>query len=153
MDLYQACRELQIWTVARAYAEVWRDTSSHDYNKIKELAKKSFKKLACKFHPDMPGADHSVFLKVKDALDVVNNSTINQLFDALDEERKDSIKYFTPGSSECKTCIRWNNLLNNCIFMACRGFELNETQSGSFGSKVKPFIKFEELEDAYIMAR
>lgn len=125
MNVYQACQKLQIWIAVRAYIEIWKGTNNHDYNKIKILAKKSYKELACVFHPDMPTADNNIFLEIKEALDIINNSTINQLFIALDNEIKNNIKYFDLGSDECKECVRWSKLLNNCVFATCQGFKLS----------------------------
>jgi DnaJ-class molecular chaperone len=149
MDLYEACQELQIWNVARAYAEVWRGTNNHDYGKIVSLARQSFKKMACRFHPDMPTANESLFLKIKEALDVINNNDVSQLFDALDKERRINVKYFKSGSAECKKCTRWNDLLGSCIFTACQGFELKFKTGGSLNDK-DSLVKFERFVDTYI---
>lgn len=126
MNLYKACIRLGIWPTVRSYAEMWSvDSNKNDISileEVKDLAKRSFRKLSMEHHPDK-GGDHNNFLEIQESFNKVKNSTIKCFISALDEELESNINYYEPGSDECKECSRWSSMVGMCITITCSGFQ------------------------------
>jgi len=126
MNLFSACIRLGIWNITKARAEVWSMSNLNTDNKLLsellDIAKKSFKKLAMDHHPDR-GGDNKNFIEIQEAYDIIKNATVGDFINSLDDEKKSSIKYFDPGSDNCKACNRWSNVIDMCITVTCSGFD------------------------------
>lgn len=126
MNLYTACIRLAIWNVVKARAEVWSMSGHGDHDQslseVKNLAKRSFKKLAMDHHPDR-GGDRDNFLEIQAAMEIVKSSKVNDFLNALDDEKRSAVVYFEPGSNNCKSCTRWGDVIGMCITVTCSGFK------------------------------
>ena len=124
ITLYQACKKLGIWGAVKAYAEVWSLSENFfDLSTIEILilAKDNFNKLALKHHPDKQG-DVNEYLRVRNAYEAIRAATVKNFIDTLKDEIIDII-YHESGSEECRNCVKWSDLVNTCITVACSGFE------------------------------
>jgi len=125
MNLYWACIRIGIWSIVKARAEVWQasgSTSPESLQEIKDLAKRSYRSLSMLHHPDK-GGDHDNYLEIQSAFDSVKSATVSDFIQALDEEKKSLIKYYEPGSEDCRGCGRWSDIVGMCITVTCSGFQ------------------------------
>lgn len=122
MNLQYACKTLGIWDVVKARAEIWSmvdKPSATSIADLKESAKVAFKRLAIGCHPDT-GGDHNIYLKVKEAFDIVKAAEAKDFIDALYFKET---QYFNPGDDECKRCNKWSDIASTCITRDCTGYE------------------------------
>lgn len=127
MNLYEACIALGIWDVVRARAQVWSmvdQVAQESVDELQALAKSKFNDLALVHHPDKSG-DSQEFMKLRAAAELIKMSSVQQFVDALEEEKRQNLQYFDPGSEECKSCTKWT-LLQTCSTGSCSGFKLLE---------------------------
>lgn len=129
MNLYSACIRLGIWPVVKASAEVWfaagensQDSFNDLFNDLKNIAKKSYHDLSMNHHPDK-GGDHDNYLEIQRAFNLVKNADANAFVGALSEEKQSKVKYYEPGSEECKSCGRWSEIVGMCITVTCSGYQ------------------------------
>jgi hypothetical protein len=88
MTLYQACNVLNIWPVAKIWAEVWFSSSYVDeklVDNVVSVAKASFKQLAMIHHPDK-GGESDNYVNIQNAYNVIKSATVNSFIDSLKEE-------------------------------------------------------------------
>lgn len=124
MNLYEACVNLDVWRVVKAYAEVWSISKSHNgysVDNLKSIIKTKFKQLAIQHHPDV-GGDNDVYLNIKESYDIIKKSTVNDFISSLNNE-KSNIIYLKSGSCECEKCVKWSNITSMCITSTCTGFK------------------------------
>lgn len=142
MSLYVASIVLGVWPIIKACGEVWR-ISPGDHttalNDLKGLVKNRFKELAMLHHPDR-GGDHSQYVGIQQAYDIVKSATISNIIDAIQEECKLAVQHYRAGSPECRSCSKWSDICGVCATTSCSGFSNYsdvkfkdcKTQVGSF---------------------
>ena len=124
MNLYEACKILGIWHVAKARAEVWSISSANEdsLEDLKNLAKTAFKRLAMEHHPDK-GGDQNNYLEIQEAFNLIKEVTAQAVIDALDIEKKETAEYYNPGIDKCWGCTKWSSMVHACLTIQCTGFE------------------------------
>jgi hypothetical protein len=124
MNLYEACKALGIWHVAKARAEVWSMSSVNEDSLVdlKGHAKSAFKRLAFDYHPDK-GGDQDKYLEIQEAFDDIKAATCQAFIDALDIEKKETAEYYDPGSDRCWECTKWSSMVHSCLTIHCTGYE------------------------------
>ena len=125
MTVYEACIALGIWHIAKPRAEVWYLASRGSPASVDDLrliAKNSFTQLALKHHPDHGGSTDE-YINIREAYDLLKSAEAKDFIIALDDERKHTAQYFTPGAAECKNCRKWSAIISGCLTSICTGFE------------------------------
>ncbi len=149
MNLYEACRVLEIWLTAKAHAEVWFMSDTYTFEDVTQLhgiAKKKFKELSLENHPDMKNGGHEKFLYIQEAYSLIRYSSVNHFVAALKEEERATKQVFAPGSLECLDCGWWNDVVNSCMTGSCSGFKFKKP-------KIRGMTKFAaHLDDSISVA-
>ena len=124
MNLYEACKNLGIWHIAKARAEVWSisNVNEKSLEDLKNWAKTSFKRLAMEHHPDK-GDDQNKYLDIQEAFNIIKEATGQAIINALDVEKKEIAEYYKPGTKKCWECTKWSSVICTCLTMRCTGFE------------------------------
>jgi len=125
MNLYEACKILSIWPIAKARAEVWSMSHINDSSLIdlKDRAKTAFRRLALKYHPDK-GGNQSKYLEIQEAFNLIKGSTGQSIIEALNIEKNVIAKYCEPGAEECWECVKWSSMIHSCLTIQCTGLEV-----------------------------